>query len=156
MLLGLLGAAGCAERADTSVDHVDADVVFNQEMITHHQQTIRLAEVAAERGESSYVRDLSKKLIAEEKADIAMMSSWLRSWREPVPPEPATQPGADLPAGPGFDRKWLATLSGHLEHGVHMAETVKKAGRHGPTLELADAIIKAQRAELADVAGRAG
>ncbi|WP_433437120.1 DUF305 domain-containing protein [Nonomuraea sp. CA-141351] len=155
-LLGLVLAAGCAAAADTSVDHVQADVVFSQEMITHHQQTIQLAEVAAERGKSSYVRDLSKKLIAEEKADIEMMSSWLRSWKEPLPPEPTTQMGSELKAGPDFDRQWLKELTGHLEHGVQMAEAVSKAGKHGPTLELAGKVVQAQKAELADIAGHAG
>ncbi|GAA3245083.1 DUF305 domain-containing protein [Nonomuraea helvata] len=159
-LLGLVLAAGCAAAADTSsdtsVDHVKVDVVFSQEMIAHHQQTIQLAEVAAERGRSSYVRELAKKLIPEEKADIEMMSSWLRSWREPLPPEPTTRMGSELKAGAEFDRQWLKELSGHLEHGVMMAEEVRKAGRHGPTLELADKVVQAQKAELADIAEHAG
>ncbi|MGV9383152.1 DUF305 domain-containing protein [Nonomuraea sp. NPDC003707] len=156
-LLGLVLAAGCAASADsTSTTHDQADVVFSQEMITHHQQTIQLAEVAAKSGKSPYVRDLSTKLIAEEKADIDMMSSWLQSWKETVPPEPTDRMGADMKAGSGFDKEWLSALSGHLEHGVMMAETVKKSGKHGPTLELADKIIKAQKAELAEIAKQAG
>jgi uncharacterized protein (DUF305 family) len=153
-LLGLLVTAGCAAAADTSVDHVQADVVFSQVMVTHHRQTVQLAEVAAERGDSSYVRELSKKLIAEENKDIDMMASWLQSWEEPVPPLPTGTMGAELPKGSAFDRQWLKALSEHLEHGIHMAETVKKAGRHGPTLELANQIIRAQNAELAEIAIR--
>lgn len=149
-------ASGCAASADSTATHVQADVVFSQEMITHHQQTIQLAEVGAKSGKSAYVRDLSTKLIAEEKADIDMMSSWLQSWQQPVPPDPTAQMGSELKAGSGFDKEWLSALSGHLEHGLMMAETVKKAGKHGPTLELADKIITAQKAELAEIAKQAG
>ncbi|MBE1589805.1 DUF305 domain-containing protein [Nonomuraea angiospora] len=155
-LLGLVLAAGCAASADSTSTHVQADVAFSQEMITHHQQTIQLAEVAAKSGKSPYVRDLSTKLIAEEKADIDMMTSWLESWKETVPPEPTDRMGSELKAGAGFDKEWLTALSGHLEHGVMMAETVKKSGKHGPTLELADKIITAQKAELAEIAKQAG
>jgi uncharacterized protein (DUF305 family) len=151
-VFGLLLAAGCAAAADTAGSHVEADVVFSTEMITHHEQTIQLAEVAADRGNGSYVRELSKKLIAEEQADITMMSSWLQSWQEPVPAPPATTMGDELPKGADFDRQWLKELSGHLEHGIHMAETVRTTGKHGPTLELAAKIRTGQQAELAEIA----
>lgn len=151
-LLGLLFATGCAAAAETTAAHAQADATFSQEMITHHRQTIQLAEVAAQRGKSSYVRELSRKLIAAEQADIDMMASWLQSWQEPVPAPPDTTMGAELKAGPGFDEQWLGQLSEHLQHGVHMAETVRKAGKHGPTLDLADKIISNQNTELTEIA----
>lgn len=151
-LLCLVATAGCAASAESSADHGQADVRFSQDMITHHRQTIRLAELAADRGGSAFVRELGKKLIPAERADIETMSAWLRSWQVPLPSEPVAKTDAELPAGAGFDRRWLAALSKHLEHGVQMAELVRSAGRHGPTLELAGRIITEQRAELADIA----
>lgn len=159
MVLALLGLAlmtGCAAAADTTADHVEADVTFSKDMIGHHQETIYLAKVGAERGGDSYVRDLSKKLLGAEQADIDMMASWLQSWQVAVPvtSADAMKAGAELAAGDDFDRKWLTTLSEHLKHGVHMAEQVKGAGRHGPTLELADRLIKEQNVQLAEIAKR--
>ncbi|MFB4262132.1 DUF305 domain-containing protein [Nonomuraea sp. GTA35] len=153
-MLGLLLAAGCAAAAETEKAYAQADVTFNQEMITHHQQTIQLAEAAAGRAGSAYVRDLAGKLIPAERADIAMMESWLRSWNETVPVKPVAAMGADLPEGDGFDRAWLKALSEHLHHGVMMAETVRTSGRHGPTLELAGKIIQVQNAELKEIGER--
>ncbi|MER6943049.1 DUF305 domain-containing protein [Nonomuraea sp. NPDC000554] len=124
---------------------------FNQDMITHHRQTIQLAELAADRSSSSYVRGLSKKLIAGEEADIQVMSTWLRSWQAPVPSEQDAKTGSELRAGPGFDRRWLTVLSKQFDHGIQMAEVVRAAGRHGPTLQLADRLITEQRAQLADI-----
>ncbi|WP_344475092.1 DUF305 domain-containing protein [Nonomuraea monospora] len=153
-LLGLLLAAGCAAAAETEKAYAQADVTFNQEMITHHQQTIQLAEAASGRAGSAYVRELAGKLIPEERADIAMMESWLRSWNETVPVRQAAGSAADLPEGDGFDRAWLTALSEHLHHGVMMAETVRESGRHGPTLELAEKIIKVQNGELKEIGER--
>ncbi|AQZ61223.1 putative lipoprotein [[Actinomadura] parvosata subsp. kistnae] len=152
--LGMLLATGCAAAAGTEKAYAQADVTFNQEMITHHQQTIQLAEAADGRAGSSYVRDLAARLVPEERADIAMMESWLRSWSEPVPMEPDAGVGAGLPRGDGFDRAWLTALSEHLHHGVMMAESVRKSGRHGPTLELAGKIIQVQNAELKEIGER--
>ncbi|MFC7111453.1 hypothetical protein ACFQQB_70265 [Nonomuraea rubra] len=45
-------------------------------------------------------------------------------------------------------------MSEHLHHGVMMAETVRKAGKHGPTLELAEKIIQVQNAELKEIGER--
>ncbi|MGR6917415.1 DUF305 domain-containing protein [[Actinomadura] parvosata] len=154
VLLGLLLTAGCAAAAGTEKAYAQADVTFNQEMITHHQQTIGLAEVADGRAGSSYVRDLAARLVPEERADIAMMESWLRSWSEPVPMEPDAGIGAGLTRGDGFDRAWLTALSEHLHHGVMMAESVRGAGRHGPTLEPAGKIIQVRNAELKEIGER--
>ena len=79
------------------------------------------------------------------------MSGWLRSWHAPLPPVQAATSG---PEPPGFDRRWLAVLSAHLEHGIQMAQVVKVAGEHAPTRELADRIITEHHATLADIAKR--
>ncbi|MDP4505455.1 DUF305 domain-containing protein [Nonomuraea turcica] len=153
-LLGLLAVAGCAAAADTSAGYDQADVRFNQQMIIHHRQTIQLAELAADRSSSSYVRELSKKLIAAEQADIQKMSEWLKSWQQPVPAEEPSQEATELRAGPGFDRGWLTVLSRHLEHGIHMAKEVQTSGKHEPTRLLADRIVREQGEELATIADR--
>ncbi|MEV0620179.1 DUF305 domain-containing protein [Nonomuraea sp. NPDC050404] len=146
----LLLSAGCAAAADSNAEHVEADVVFNTEMITHHQQTIDLAEAAKGRADSSFVRELSARLPAREQTDIDMMESWLRSWGEPVPM--VTPMKSNLPGkGPKFDEAWLTALSEHLHHGLQMAENVRKTGKHGPTLELANKIIREQGAKMEEI-----
>ncbi|MEV0629103.1 DUF305 domain-containing protein [Nonomuraea wenchangensis] len=151
-LLTIPLAAGCA-AAGADPGYSQADVRFNQQMITHHRETIHLAGLAVERGSGAYVRDLGAKLIPKEQADIKAMSDWLTSWDQPVPKEETSAAGAELKAGPGFDRGWLTLVSKHLEHGIHMAEEVRTGGVHGPTRELADRIVKSQTEEIAEIAG---
>lgn len=154
-LLGLLAAvSGCSASADTSAGYNEADVRFSQQMIAHHRQTIHLAELASERGGSAYVRELSAKIIPGEQADIQKMSGWLKSWQQAVPAEEATEEGDQLRAGAGFDRGWLTMLSGHLEHGIHMAKEIQTKGEHAPTRQLADEIVHVQSDELAAITKR--
>ncbi|MEV5494097.1 DUF305 domain-containing protein [Nonomuraea fuscirosea] len=147
-LLALVAAGACSASADTQAGYNQADVQFNQQMITHHRQTIQLAELASERGGGDYVRKLAKEIIPKEQADIQKMSGWLTSWSEAVPAEEKTDEGAELKAGDGFDRGWLTLLKGHLEHGVHMAKEIQGTGQHTGTKQLADQIVTNQTEEL--------
>ncbi|MCK2216100.1 DUF305 domain-containing protein [Actinomadura sp. ATCC 31491] len=148
----LVPVAGCA-AAGAEPGYSEADVRFNQQMITHHRETIHLAELAAKRGSGAYVRELGARLIPEEQADITAMSGWLKSWDQAVPPEEASTAATGLKAGPGFDQGWLTMVSEHLQHGIHMAEELRAGGKHAPTRELAERIVKAQTAEIAEIAG---
>ncbi|TDD23229.1 DUF305 domain-containing protein [Nonomuraea diastatica] len=154
VILCLLAASGCGASASAQDGYGPADVRFNQQMIIHHRQTIQLAELAAERTATAWVKELSGKLIAGDKADIEAMSGWLKSWNEQVPSEQPAKEGEELRAGPGFDRGWLTMVSEHLRHGIHMAEEVRTSGRHQPTLQLAGRIIRNQNAELSGIAER--
>ncbi|MGI5268798.1 DUF305 domain-containing protein [Nonomuraea sp. CA-218870] len=143
----------------------EADIRFAQEMIPHHRQTIRLAELAEGRAHNLYVQELGMKLIAVEQADIDALASWLRGWRRQVPPNDAkaahAMPGMvsaeqlgvlEGLSGAAFDESWLPVLSRHLASGVEMAERVLAQGTHRPTLRLADEMIVNQRATIAEIA----
>jgi uncharacterized protein (DUF305 family) len=164
-------AAGCSPAAGEPAaqpGYTEADVRFSQHMIPHHRQTISLAELAADRTTSAYVRDLGRRLAAGEQADIDRMASWLRAWGRAVPEDhgPAhVMPGMLAPeqvaelergSGAGFDRKWLSVMVDHLESGVQMAETVQSEGAHRPTAELAEDIVTTQRARIEEIVDRTG
>ncbi|MEU8244647.1 DUF305 domain-containing protein [Nonomuraea sp. NPDC048916] len=146
---------------------VNPDVQFSQEMIPHHRQTIRIAELVADRTTNAYVRKLGEKLIIDERADIELMESWLRSWQAQVPPEDAdyghAMPGMISAAqisvlegqsGAEFDRTWLTLLARHLDSGVEMAQAVQTMGTHKPTADLAGKLITEQKATIAEIVKR--
>ncbi|WP_336208561.1 DUF305 domain-containing protein [Nonomuraea sp. LPB2021202275-12-8] len=154
-----------ATTGDASAAYGDADIRFAQEMIPHHRQTIQIAELVAERTTNEYVWKLSEDLIHDERADITLMTTWLRSWKKQVPAENAasthSMPGMlsaqqistlGRQSGAEFDRSWLTTLSRHLGHGVEMAQTVQSRGKHAPTADLAGRLITEQRAKIAEIA----
>jgi uncharacterized protein (DUF305 family) len=59
--------------------------------------------------------------------------------------ELGTMTGAD------FDRMWMEMMIRHHEGAIEMAETVKADGSDPEVLALADAVIAAQQAEIAEM-----
>lgn len=174
LLVSAILVAGCSSAAVTTVapvqavglagDRADADVRFSQEMIPHHRQTIQLADLVDGRSEDPYVRDLAAKIKEDESHDIDLMSGWLRSWDVEVPPEndravhdmpgmlSATQISSlERRSGAAFDKLWLSVLGKHLNSGVQMAQVVIALGRHRPTTQLAEKMVTAQRAQIAEI-----
>ncbi|WP_204040090.1 DUF305 domain-containing protein [Acrocarpospora phusangensis] len=150
-------AAGCSATADTQ----DPDVRFSLEMITHHRQTLKLADMVKGRSTNAYVTALAAKLKVDERTEIDVMNTWLHMWNMPVPKDAKYQmPGSvtadDYTAlqsrtGEEFDRMWLSTLSRHLNTGVMIAQVAVATGDHPPTGDLARRIVREQRAEIAEI-----
>lgn len=145
--------------------YAEADVRFSQEMIPHHRQTIQLGRLVEGRAEKLYVQDIGGRLIDVEQIDIDKMVSWLKAWKQQVPPDDAeiahSMPGMlsaqqikvlEGLSGAEFDQSWLTVLSRHLAAGTEMAEKVLGQGRHEPTARLAREMIKNQRATIAEIA----
>jgi uncharacterized protein (DUF305 family) len=159
--------SGVAANVAGAPTQVEADVRFSQEMISHHWQTIQLAELAADRSTDTYVRELAEKIKQGESADIELMSGWLRSWKVEVPArnDNATHemPGMlsttqvsslKRRSGADFDKLWLGVLGKHLSSGVQMAEIVVALGQHGPTSDLAKKMATDQRAQISEITKR--
>ncbi|SNS41075.1 Uncharacterized conserved protein, DUF305 family [Streptosporangium subroseum] len=159
--------AGAAANAAGAPTRVEADVRFSQEMITHHWQTIQLAELAADRSTDTYVRELAEKIKKGESADIELMSGWLRSWKVEVPARnddalhempgmlSATQISSlRRRSGADFDKLWLSVLGKHLGSGVQMAQIVVALGQHGPTGDLAKKMVDDQSAQISEITER--
>ncbi|MFI6904730.1 DUF305 domain-containing protein [Nonomuraea sp. NPDC050394] len=166
-------ACGCGRAAGAPIasgaGYNTADLAFSQQMIPHHLQTIQVAQLAEKKSGDTYVRRVARELIKKERADIELMSSWLRSWGTAVPSTtPAAghaMPGMLSPvqitelkrrSGAEFDTLWASLLATHLGSGVRMAETVTARGEHVPTTALARSLIPDQRALIAELGERAG
>ncbi|UYB41052.1 DUF305 domain-containing protein [Streptomyces sp. Je 1-4] len=145
--------------------HNAADVAFAKGMIPHHRQAVEMAGLAATRASSSQVKELATKIEQAQDPEIKTMSGWLTAWGEQVPEE---MPGMDHSAhsgmagmmstkemealkkksGKDFDTAFMEMMVEHHQGAVEMAGTEKKKGAHGPAKTLADAVIKAQNAEI--------
>ncbi|TVS08813.1 MAG: DUF305 domain-containing protein [Gammaproteobacteria bacterium] len=120
--------------------HSAADVRFMQDMIPHHQQALDMSVLAPERGGSSELIELARRIETTQIDEIEFMERWL------------TERGEALP-----DRDWRHHLHGHHEHahhgdhhdhGDHAADAEPAHGMEGmATAE--------QMAELAAASGQA-
>ena len=74
--------------------HNQADAMFAQHMIPHHQQAIEMSDMLlAKQGIDPRVLDLAKQIKAAQAPEIEQMQSWLTQWGMPTMPMRPDMPG---------------------------------------------------------------
>jgi uncharacterized protein (DUF305 family) len=111
--LALVVAAGCSNSSDSGSErasgnttsasataaptttqnaeaHNDADVMFAQHMIPHHQQAIEMSDMLlTKQGIDPRVTELAKQIKAAQGPEIKQMQGWLTQWGNPQMPTPS-------------------------------------------------------------------
>ena len=64
----------------TTGDHNQADVMFAQMMIPHHEQAIEMTELASTRASNADVKALAAQIQAAQQPEINEMRGWFASW----------------------------------------------------------------------------
>ena len=109
--------AGCGTETTTTAQgtaepaHNEADVAFAAEMVPHHRQGLRLVAMAAERGstpELAELTELTDRVAAEQGGQIDRMQDWLTAWDE----ETSYGPGPMLDDGTMMRRSTAGTMRG--------------------------------------------
>ncbi len=154
----------------------DADVVFAQSMIPHHEQAVEMAEfaLASTAGASPEIVELAAAIQGAQDPEIVLMQSFLESWGQPTAMPgmedmegmsserdgghgpwrmEGMMSGEEMAAlgtltGAEFDRAWAEMMIRHHEGGDAMAQTVLESGTNPDVELLADQIIAAQQAEI--------
>ena len=159
-----------APAIPSDADFNAADVAFAQEMIPHHAQAIQMADIALERTQSAEIRQLATAIKGAQDPEIEQMSSWLTDWSQPVPDlnagmtmggmgdmtsgtmmTEAEMTDLENASGAGFDQMFLEMMIAHHEGAIDMAEQELADGKYQPTKDLAQQIIDAQTAEIAQM-----
>ena len=65
-----------------SSQHNDADTMFAQMMIVHHEGAIEMAEAALTNAGSAEIKALAERISAAQGPEIDQMTSWLQAWGE--------------------------------------------------------------------------
>ncbi|MFE5594761.1 DUF305 domain-containing protein [Streptomyces sp. NPDC056549] len=157
-------APGAGAEAGAPGAFNDADVMFAQMMIPHHEQALEMAELAAGRAEDPEVKKLVAAIEQAQDPEIRKMRAWLKGWGRP---ESADGHGAghgmsgmmsdqdmkDLAAarGKAFDRKFAELMIAHHDGAVTMAKDEQKNGRNATARKLADDVVRTQSAEVAQL-----
>lgn len=163
-----LAACGGSDDGDTSAGHNDADVMFAQQMIPHHQQAVEMAELAESRAESQEVKDLAADIEAAQGPEIETMTGWLEEWDEDVPAEGMSgmdhsdmssdemtgmMSAEDMTSlenanGAEFDQMFLTMMIEHHEGAIEMAQSEQADGEFPDATALAEDIETAQAEEI--------
>lgn len=155
-----LALVACGSSSSSS----DADVMFAQMMIPHHEQAIELSDLALNpaAGASEAIKQLAAQIKATQDPEIDFMKAWLEARNEPLTADEGVDHSSmmggmlsleDLEAlrlltGTEFDDAWIAAMIAHHEGAIQMAETVLRDGDDEEIGSLAAAIIEAQAAEI--------
>ncbi|WP_246063780.1 DUF305 domain-containing protein [Blastococcus colisei] len=141
----------------------DADVVFAQGMIPHHEGALVMAEMALQRASDPRVLDLAERIQAGQGPEIDLMTGWLEEWGEPVESggmggmdhgsdggmDHGSEGMGDMPAaGPDFDVMWLQSMIEHHDGAVVMAQIEIDDGANEEAIDLARRIVETQNDEI--------
>lgn len=172
-LAGSIGLAGCTINigapGTVASDSVDAsqfsanDLMFAAMMIPHHQQAVKMSNLALERSTNPELLALAKQIKAAQQPEIEQMQAWLdQSGSTSMSSMMAghdhgTMGGmlddsqmAALAAATGteFDRLYLEGMIAHHQGAIEMAAMVASSA-NPQARALGEAIISSQTAEIA-------
>lgn len=178
---GMLALAGCAANppsgshaahdtssaaADSSANSAeanDADVMFAQMMLPHHEQAIEMSGIVlAKDGLDPAVVALAEQIEAAQGPEIEQLEAWLEQWGAPreMPGGGHEMEGilsddelAELEAADAASAStlFLEQMIGHHEGAIAMAEEHLDDGAHDGALAMSQAIIESQTAEIAQM-----
>jgi len=136
------------------------DAMFIEEMIPHHEDAIAMAELALTRAEHPEVERLAEDVIETQSAEIDLMREWYREWYGADVPAFGGSSGMmgdmmngaidldDLETAEPFDRYFIEAMVPHHEMGIMMSQMVGSTTSRPELRDLADSIIRGQRAEV--------
>ncbi len=158
----------------------DADVMFVQQMIPHHQQAVVMADLAldSKHQASPAVQELARGIKAAQTTEIADMQSWLKEWgvddtsggmdHGDMGDDGDTGDDSGMGMGMGmmsdaemtklesaqgadFDRLWLEGMIVHHDGALMMAAGMGGSGDDARVQTLITNIEQSQAAEIAEM-----
>lgn len=176
-LAGCAGGTGSGSESMPGMDHGgssaspsvvmadfnDADVMFAQMMIPHHQQAVEMADMILDKdGIDEGVLTLAEEIKAAQQPEIEQLEGWLEEWGADSDTE--SMGGMDhgdgmmtdgdmqsLEAATGAEasRRFLEQMTMHHEGAITMAQEEVDNGQNADAVALAQTIIDTQTAEIA-------
>ncbi|WP_298819678.1 DUF305 domain-containing protein [Chloroflexus sp.] len=151
-------APAATHTMDHSMAHdqgVPYDARFIDSMIEHHEGAITMARQVLAESQNEQIRQLAEAIIVAQEAEIAQMRQWRQAWYPDLPPTngmgmemgPMTVPAGDE----SFDQRFLEAMIPHHEGAIAMARDALQHAEHLEIKQLAEAIISAQEAEIAQM-----
>lgn len=167
----LLGACGSHDMGSMdmgnsipeSADFNDADVMFAQMMIPHHEQAIEMSDIALDpnTGASAAIIALATQIKGAQDPEISQMKNLLTTWG--MPTDMGSMDHSSMMdgmlsleemdtlgqlKGAEFDKVWAKGMIAHHEGAIEMANDVLANGKNSEILALANAIVSGQSTEI--------
>ncbi|WP_370416934.1 DUF305 domain-containing protein [Streptomyces fradiae] len=159
-------ASASAGAGSSTGSFNDADVMFAQMMIPHHEQALEMAKLADGRAEDAEIKKIVGAIEKAQDPEIRKMRSWLKAWGRPEAMEGGGGHGGhsmagmmsdaemkELAAAKGgdFDRRFAELMIAHHEGAVDMAKSEQQGGADPAARKVADDVVRTQAAEIAQL-----
>ena len=145
-------------------EYNDADVTFLEMMYPHHAQAIDMAKLAPERSQNPKILALATRIEQAQAPEMEQITMLLASFGKPAPTATMDHSGGGMgmmtadqmqaltaASGTEFDRMFLTMMIEHHTGAIEMANTELTSGTNTDAKQLADAIVSAQQAEIAEM-----
>ncbi|GAA2388515.1 DUF305 domain-containing protein [Gordonia cholesterolivorans] len=148
-----------SSQASAGTEHNEADVMFAQMMLPHHEQALVMSDIIlAKPGVPENVTTLAKRIKDAQGPEIDKLKSWLTAWNEPTHSSMDHEMDgmlsedqiAQLRAAQGTDaaRLFLTQMIEHHEGAVDMAKEEIADGKNTDAVEMARDIADSQQSEI--------
>ncbi len=142
------------------------DALFIETMIPHHQSAIDMANLALTQAKTSEVKNLATSIITNQQKEIDEMTAWYKEWfgtdvetstwsGSMMSPNGmymhATDDLATLKSAKDFDKEFVTEMIPHHEMAIMMAQMLMRTTTRSEMKLLAQNIIDAQFAEVAEM-----
>jgi uncharacterized protein (DUF305 family) len=174
-VLGLMMLAACGPAAPQAMEDMDHgagghsamdhgiipaegqpyDAVFIDGMIVHHEGAIIMANQALEEAQRPEILALAEAILDAQEGEIMQMLAWRGEWY----PDLAQTSGMDIDMGPmevaegsaPFEQRFMEAMIPHHEGAIMMAQDALQKAEQAEIRALAQEIIAAQEAEIAQM-----
>ncbi|MFD5768540.1 DUF305 domain-containing protein [Streptomyces sp. NPDC127049] len=158
---GKTASASASAAPSATGSFNDADVMFAQMMIPHHEQALEMAKLADGRAEDAGIKQIVAAVEQAQDPEIRKMRAWLKGWGRPesagaghsmagMMSEQDMKKLADA-KGKDFDRAFAELMIAHHEGAVKMARDEQKDGGNAEAKALAGEVVRAQTAEITEL-----
>lgn len=141
---------------DTTESDAPYDAMFMDGMTEHHMGAVTMAEQAVTEAEHEELRQFADAIIAAQTTEIQQMADWRATWYPDLPPTEgmmmdmgAMELSTDTTIP--FDQRFLDAMTSHHQGAIDMARDALTNAEHEEIKTLAQAIITAQEAEIAQM-----
>ena len=145
-----------------ATEHNEADTMFAQGMIPHHEQAVEMSEMMLQKKDiPASVTDLATRIKAAQAPEIETMTGWLNTWNESATMGAGTTMDSmmgegdmkqlESAQGTAAARLFLTQMVTHHQGAIMMAQTEMSQGKNAAAIQLSRDIVTAQEAEIKEM-----
>ncbi len=132
-----------------------ADRVFLEEMIPHHQEAIEMAKIEVEKGNSPDLKRLANNIIKAQEEEIKEMQKWYFDWYGiEYKTKPESMPELNQLnklSGNDLDSEFATQMIMHHKSAISMSMIIKNVTRHKEIRNLSKNINTSQEKEVKEL-----